>query len=114
MTGLAAEIVAAARLRGIDLTPLHGDGAALLINRGRGIFFFRREGAVGYNMQGPIAVLPTEFADSASAFYGMWHESGRLPNVERAAEFTNAWLAEYREVDQLPDADRERHRWGIG
>ena len=86
----------------------------MLLNPGRVIFFFQWHGVVGYNMQGRIAVLPAEFAKSASAFHGMWHESGRIPDVERAAEFTIAWLAEYLEVDQLPDAGRERHRWGIG
>ncbi len=66
---------------------------------------------VGYSMPGKVVQLPQEFAGSASAFYGMWHEAGTLP--ERAFEFVRAWLLDDTEVDQLPVPEPERRRYGI-
>jgi hypothetical protein len=111
MTALAAELVAVARERGVDLPALCGDGP-LFTRAGRMVFLWRAAGAIGYNMQGPIRDLPAEFASSASSFYGMWSEAGRLADIGRAFEFVAAWLVAGAEVDQLPE--RERHRWGIG
>ena len=111
MTALAAELVAVARERGVDQPALCGEGP-LFMRAGRMVFLGRTDGAIGYNMQGPVRELPAEFTSSASAFYGMWGEAGRLADIERAFQFVSAWLVAGAEVDQLPE--RERHRWGIG
>lgn len=76
------------------------------------VFLWRADGAIGYNIQGPIRELPAEFASSAAAFYGMWSEAGRLADIGLAFELVAAWLVARAEVEQLPD--RERYRWGIG
>jgi hypothetical protein len=110
----AAELVHFARCRGVDLSPYYKDGKALFLNRGRGIFFWKKEGKIGYWLQGPITLLPFEFKNSADSFHGGWNETGLLPNLERALELFIAWIVDFKEVDELPDAGRERDRRMIG
>ena len=53
---------------------------------GRHLSFWRTGGAVAYSLQGPIAVLPAEYRDSAADFRGMWTEAGTVENIEQAFE----------------------------
>jgi hypothetical protein len=69
---------------------------------------------VRYSMQGPISLLPSRFSESSSAFNGMWHETGILPDMELAFVFVKAWLWDAKEVDDLPVPEREITRCGIG
>jgi hypothetical protein len=100
--------------RGVDLAQFHGHSQFLNEKNGRYIVLWKKGTGLGYSMQGKVSLLPREFADSASAFYGMWHESGTLPDLDQAFRFLQAWLIEGIEVDQLPVQERERRRYGIG
>jgi hypothetical protein len=112
----ATALVAFAQQKGVDLAAYCSHSQFLNESNGRYIVLWVKGGmaGVGYSMQGKVADLPREFAESASAFYGMWHEAGTLPDVERAFEFVRAWLVAGTEVDQLPVPERERRRYGIG
>jgi hypothetical protein len=110
----ATALVAFARQRGIDLARNCGYSQFLNEDNGRYIVLWVKNARVGYSMQGMVSLLPRAFAESASAFYGMWHEAGALPDIERAFEFVQAWLIEDTEVDRLPVPERERRRYGIG
>jgi len=112
----ATALVSLAQQRGVDLARYCGHSQFLNKANGRYIVLWLKEGTagIGYSMQGQIAELPREFAESASAFSGMWHEAGTLPDTERAFEFVLAWLLYGTEVDQLPVPERERRRYGIG
>ena len=106
----AQELVAFAKQRGVDLSSTCHELAFL--NEGRFISLWRKEGRVHYNMQGPIDDLPERYKASASAFRGMWHEAGSLPDLQEAFEFLKAWLLDKKEVDALPA--RYVRREGIG
>lgn len=110
----ATALVAFAQQQGVDLAAYCGHSQFLNEANGRYIRLWMKGTAVGYAMQGKVAVLPEEFAESARAFHGMWHEAGTLPDMERAFEFVRAWLLAGTEVDQLPVPERERRRYGIG
>ena len=106
----AGELVVLGRRDGVDLTPVCHD--FLFTDGRRCIFLWRDGGRVRYNMQGRVAALPAEFAASAGAFRGGWHESGAVPGPAEALALVRAWVVEGSEVDELPD--RDRRRWGIG
>ena len=116
----AQELVSHAQLQGIDLVPLCND--SIFDKDNRWIFLWRKldglpctgpanekDGTLHYNMQGTIAVLPRELKDSASAFQGMWSESGTVENIEEALELLKAWLLNRKEVDDLPCRFVKRH-----
>lgn len=88
--------------------------SASFLHEGRYISFWRktRNGVIYYTTQGPIKLLPDEFRESASAFYGMWHETGHFDNLEQTFAFFQAWILDHQEVDELPE--RQRFRYGIG
>jgi hypothetical protein len=110
----ATALVFFAQRRVVDLARYCGHSQFLNEERGRYIVLWMRSAGVGYSMKGKVSHLPREFAESASSFYGMWHEAGTLPDLERAFEFIQAWLIEGTEVDQLPVPERERRRYGNG
>jgi uncharacterized protein YodC (DUF2158 family) len=108
----ARELIAFARERGVALDSVCHSLAFL--QGDRYIIFWRktRNGVIYYCTQGRIEKLPAEFKNSASAFYGMWHEAGFLETLEEAFGFLRAWLLDGMEVDELPRRGRLRH--GIG
>jgi hypothetical protein len=108
----AAALVSMAQQQGIDLARYCSHSQ--FCSGHRYIHLWMKGAQVGYAMQGKVGVLPEEFRNSASAFYGMWHEAGVLPDIERAFEFVRAWLLDGAEVDHLPVPERERRRYGIG
>jgi hypothetical protein len=110
----AAALVSFAQQRGVELARYCGYSQFLNEANGRYIHLWMKANGVGYSMQGKVTLLPLEFAKSASAFYGMWHEAGTLPCIERAFDFVRAWLIDGTEVDHLPVPERERRRYGIG
>ena len=112
----ATALISFAQQRGVDFARYCGHSQFLNEENGRYIVLWVKRGTagIGYSMQGKVSVLPREFAESASAFYGMWHEAGTLPDIEHAFEFVRAWLLDGTEVDQLPVFERERRRYGIG
>lgn len=110
----AIALVAFAQQRGVDLAAYCGHSQFLNEANGRYIVLWVKGAGVGYSMQGKVAELPREFAESASVFYGMWHEAGTLPDLGKAFEFVRAWLLDGTEVDRLPVPERERRRYGIG
>jgi hypothetical protein len=96
----ARELVAFAGRLGIDLSPLR---QGFLFARGnRWIDLWFEEGIVRYNLQGKVAVLPSEFRVSVGLFTGWWHETGSLRDIEQAFGFLKAWLLEDGEVEDLP------------
>jgi hypothetical protein len=111
MDATARELVTLARQRGTDIAAFCEH--SLFQKDGRWIYMWRQDGEVRYNLQGRISSLPDRFKSSESAFRGMWHESGRLPDIERSLEFLRAWLIDLVEVDQLPFPDRYVKRAGI-
>jgi hypothetical protein len=106
----ARELVAFAKLRGIDLSSTCHDWAFL--SGGRFISLWRKGGQVHYNLQGPVETLPERYQASANAFHGMWHEAGTVADLEQALGFLKAWLIDRKEVDNLPE--RYVRREGIG
>jgi hypothetical protein len=118
----ARELVSFAQQRGIDLE-LFREDFAFQRDR-RWIDVWRKDslpgtgpaheplGTLHYNMQGNIAVVPSKLKESASAFRGMWHETGTLASLEEAFEFLKAWLIDQKEVDELPN--RSVRSYGIG
>src|SRR5438105_4980933 len=69
---------------------------------GRYISFWRKHGVVAYSLQGPVAVLPTEYQASAVDFQGMWTEAGTVENIEQAYDLLVSWIFENKEVVELP------------
>ena len=65
----AQELVAFAKLRGVELRPTCHDFA--FFNGKRFIVLWRKEGKVHYNMQGSIHDLPETYKASACVFRGM-------------------------------------------
>jgi hypothetical protein len=117
----AQELIACARRRGIDLTPLWNDAAFL--GEQRWIFFWRKvdsipssgpahmkQGTICYNMQGAIKVVPSVLKDWTGAFRGGWTESGTFENLEQAVELVKAWLLDREEVDDLPQRCVRRYQ----
>jgi uncharacterized protein YodC (DUF2158 family) len=98
----ALELLAMARERGIDLDSLCNHYA--FSGEKRYVSFWRKtkNGAVYYNLQGSIAVLPAVLKGSESAFRGAWSEAGCLEDIDQAFALLKAWLLELREVDELP------------
>lgn len=96
----AQELVAFAKQRGVDLSSTC-DGFAFL-NEGRFLLLWRKGDRILFNMQGPVTVLPEKLKASASAFRGMWGETGSFETIEQAFEFVKAWLLDRKEVDDLP------------
>lgn len=115
MRAAAAELSCLGQKQGVDLSQFCGS-RFLFLNEtaGRMIFVWRVDSGIAYNMQGRILALPQVFTGSASAFNGMWSESGVLPDLDRTLEFVVAWLVDAREVDELPIPQHHRKRWGIG
>jgi hypothetical protein len=105
----AQELTAFARERGFDLSSMCYDWAFL--NEGRFIALWRRDGSLGYNMQGAVSMLPDSLKGSAGAFQGAWSEAGTFENMEQAFGFLKAWLLDRKEVDDLPS--RSIRRCGI-
>jgi hypothetical protein len=81
----AKELVAFAKGRGFDLSSAYYDIA--FFNDERFILLWRRDGKVHYNLQGKVHALPGDFKASGSAFRGMWHEAGTLPDMEERLSF---------------------------
>jgi hypothetical protein len=117
----AEELVSFARGQGIDLEPLRKDFT--FQKDRRWIDVWRKDslpgtgpadeplGTLHYNMQGPIAVLPSCLKESAGAFRGLWTEAGTCEALTEVFELVKAWLLDGREVDDLPD--RSVKRYGI-
>ena len=117
----AQEILSIAREREGDMELFCTDGH--FEKDQRWIFFWRKdelpysgpagekEGTLHYNMQGPIAVLPSVLKESASVFRGAWTEAGTFDSIEQAFELLKAWLLDRKEVDDLPR--RSVRRYGI-
>lgn len=103
------ELVAFAKQQGVDLSSIGDDWAFL--NEGRFLLLWRKEGRIVYNMQGSVELLPEKMRASASAFRGMWHETGSLESIEQTFLFLKAWLLERKEVDDLPN--RSVRSYGI-
>jgi uncharacterized protein YodC (DUF2158 family) len=108
----ALELIAFAQQKGVDLMSICHSSSFL--HEERYISFWRktRVGVIYYSTQGSIKLLPEEFRESASAFYGMWHEAGYFDNLEQTFAFFKAWILDHQEVDELPK--RCRSRYGIG
>ena len=106
----AQELVACAKQQGVDLSSICYDFA--FFSEGRFLLLWRKEGKVHYNLQGKIDMLPEKMKASASAFHGMWGETGTLESVEQAIEFLKAWLLDQKEIDELPS--RAVRSYGIG
>jgi hypothetical protein len=102
-------LVDLAKQRGVELGSLRYDTA--FFSEERYIWLWQKEGKVRYNMQGRIDVLPEKMKDSASAFHGMWGETGTFDTIEQALEFVKAWLIDQKEVDDLPQ--RSIRSYGI-
>jgi hypothetical protein len=83
----ATALMSLGQQRGVDLAQYGSHSQFLNESNGRYIHLWMKGTAVGYAMHGKVAVLPEEFAESASAFHGMWSEAGVLPDIERAFEF---------------------------
>jgi hypothetical protein len=96
----AQEFIAFAKERGFDLSSMCHDWAFL--NEGRFLSLWRKDGTLGYNMQGAVSVLPGNLRASARAFQGVWSEAGTFENMEQAFRFLKAWLLDRNEVDDLP------------
>jgi hypothetical protein len=94
---VAVEIADLARLRGIILDT---DGVFAL--KERTIFFWRKDSAVHYNLQGKVTLLPDKFHDSIGKFRGGYHEVGTVLNMEAAVDLVIAWITDRREVRDLP------------
>lgn len=119
---VAEELISIGEQQGLDLAPFCAEG--FFQKDRRWIFFWRKDelprsgradealGTLHYNLQGSIAALPGSMTDSASAFTGMWSESGTFENIEQAIELLGAWLLEGKEIDHLPE--RRVSRAGIG
>lgn len=103
------ELIAFAKQQGVDLSSIGDDWAFL--NEGRFLLLWRKEGRIVYNMQGSVGIVPEKMRASASAFRGMWHETGSLETIEQAFEFVKAWLLDRKEVDDLPS--RSVRSYGI-
>ena len=96
----AQELIGFARQQGVDLEPLLHETA---LQRGqRWIFLWRKDGHIDYSLQGAIRLLPERLKESASAFRGVWNESGSFEDIEQAFVLVKSWLIDEREVDDLP------------
>src|SRR4051812_7559648 len=106
---VAEELVSFGKQQGLDLVPFCTED--FFQKERRWIYFWRQDelpysgradepiGTLHYNMQGAIAALPESMKESASAFYGMWGESGTFQNIEQAFELLKAWLLDLKETD---------------
>jgi uncharacterized protein YodC (DUF2158 family) len=99
---IETELIALARKNGIDLDSLWGHYAFSAKNRCIWFWQKTRKGAVYYNLQGSISVLPEVLKGSESAFRGVWTEAGCLENINHAFTFLKGWLIDLKEVDELP------------
>ena len=110
MQATSRELNSLASRHGIDLAPMYDSGTFL--HAARIAWFWRKNGAVHYSLQGKIDVLPRRYRASSGAFRGMWDEAGTLADLEQAFELLRAWLIDRKEVDELPQ--RSMRREGIG
>lgn len=106
----AREVVAYAAQNDVDLGPVLND--IIFQKDSRWVFFWQKDSAVHYNMQGRIASRPAAFAGPSGAFPGMWGESGAVESIGDAYALVKAWLLDAVEVDNLPQRRVLRH--GIG
>jgi hypothetical protein len=110
MQATSRELYSLASRHGIDLGRMYDSGTFL--RDARVAWFWRKNGAVHYSLQGKIEVLPGRYRASLGVFRGMWDEAGTLADLEQALELLKAWLIDRKEVDELPQ--RTMRREGIG
>lgn len=116
----ARELISLGRQQGIELEPFCTDGH--FQKDRRWIDVWRKNslpgtgradeplGALHYNMQGSISVVPSCLKHSADVFRGAWSESGTLENLEQAVALVKAWLLDGKEVDDLPGRSVRRYQ----
>jgi hypothetical protein len=107
----AARIVEHALKQGADSSQLLHAGSGAFQKENRWIEFWVKDDSLCYHLSGEISTPPALIAESRPSFQGIWDETGSLPDLEQAFQLLQAWLVEWKEVDELPD--RFLRRWSI-